>query len=387
MMGVHTKSQEACLKIAAEQLLKAANLRKCWACNCLGSTLRTINKAVPKEKRTLDLEEAISAAKAKIRPPEIECRGCDVCFPAVALNALADVADAEAVEAAVCPAEEVSPRDGWPPLPGNYTVLGYQRPVAICTLNSDSLWNELVNARPDHAAIIGGLNTENLGIERLIHNTVANPHIRFLILCGMDTQRKVGHLPGQSLLALGKNGIGDRSRIISAKGKRPVLRNIDPKMIGHFREYVEVVDMISTMEIEELLSAISRIAEKNPGPAVPYKATQSIKPQSGYIPDRMISDPNGYFIVFPDRSRQLITLEHYSNEGVLTALVEGKAASEIYHPVIEKQLLSRLDHACYLGRELAKAEQSLMTGQKYVQDAAPERSVVAASCGCSNGCE
>ena len=44
----------------------------------------------------------------------------------------------------------------------------------------------------------------------------------FLILCGMDTQRKVGHLPGQSLLALGKNGIGDRSRIVGAKGKRPV---------------------------------------------------------------------------------------------------------------------------------------------------------------------
>lgn len=33
--------------------------------------------------------------------------------------------------------------------------------------------------------------------------------------------------------------------------------------------------------------------------------------------------------------------------------------------------IERLDHAAYLGRELARAEQALLTGTVYIQDAAP----------------
>jgi hypothetical protein len=40
--------------------------------------------------------------------------------------------------------------------------------------------------------------------------------------------------------------------------------------------------------------------------------------------------------------------------------------------VIEKKLVTRLDHAAYLGRELARAEWALKAGDPYVQDAAPE---------------
>ena len=40
-------------------------------------------------------------------------------------------------------------------------------------------------------------------------------------------------------------------------------------------------------------------------------------------------------------------------------------------PTIEKGLVSRLDHAAYLGKELARADESLRSGDPYVQDAAP----------------
>jgi tetrahydromethanopterin S-methyltransferase subunit A len=320
-----------------------------------------------------------------VEPPEIECRGCEVCFPAVALNVLADVTDPEALETAVCPAEKVSPGDGWPPLTGNFTVLGYQRPVAICTLNSEGLWTEVADARPNNTAIVGMLNTENLGIERLIHNLTANPNIRYLIVCGEDSQRKVGHLPGHSLIALSKNGIGERSKIIGAKGRRPVLRNIEPSMIDHFRRNVEITDMIGEISVGNILSTAALFAAKNPGPAETFQAKQSVSVECGYIPDRMASDPNGFFVVYPDQARGVISLEHFSNNGVLTTLIEGNTAAEVYHPAVEMKLLSRLDHACYLGRELAKAEQSLRTGKKYVQDAAPERSVMANTCGYSSG--
>ena len=45
---------------------------------------------------------------------------------------------------------------------------------------------------------------------------------------------------------------------------------------------------------------------------------------------------------------------------------------------IERGLLTRLDHAAYLGRELARAEHALSSGETYAQDAAPEQ--------CSNQC-
>lgn len=385
-MNISTKKDSARLKFAAEQLHEAAKARKCWACNCFGSSLSAIDKAVPKEDQWHELRDAIDKAKAKAMPPEIECRGCEVCYPAVALNALADVSNPQELEAAVCPAAEIASRDGWPPLVGNYTVLGYQRPVAVCTLNSEDLWGNIADINPDEVAIVGVLNTENLGIERLIQNVTANPHIRFLIACGMDSKRRIGHLPGHSLVALAQNGLGKRSKIIGAKGKRPVIRNVEPGMVEHFRKTVEIIDMIGETSAEKVLSHAARLARTNPGPATPYRTERVVKTEHGHVPDRMISDPNGFFVVYPDHARGVITLEHFNNEGVLTTLIEGCTAAEVYHPAVEMKLLSRLDHACYLGRELARAERSLRTGEKYDQDAAPDRLTFGTSCGCLDKC-
>jgi tetrahydromethanopterin S-methyltransferase subunit A len=51
-------------------------------------------------------------------------------------------------------------------------------------------------------SIAGGFQTENLGIERLITNVLANPFIRFVVVCG-DDRRKM--IPGQSLVALARD--------------------------------------------------------------------------------------------------------------------------------------------------------------------------------------
>ena len=51
-----------------------------------------------------------------------------------------------------------------------------------------------------------------------------------------------------------------------------------------------------------------------------------------------------------------------------TISFEGKKASEIYEEIIEKGLVTRLDHAAYLGKELEKAEIAMLTGKEYVQD-------------------
>ncbi len=53
----------------------------------------------------------------------------------------------------------------------------------------------------------------------------------------------------------------------------------------------------------------------------------------------------------------------------------AKSPTALYSTVIEASLISRLDHAAYLGRELARAENALKTVENYVQDRA-------SGCGC-----
>ena len=119
--------------------------------------------------------------------------------------------------------------------------------------------------------------------------------------------------------------------------------------------------------------------------AAPFADNRAVEPVSGSIPTRMVSDPAGYFVIFPDGARGMLSLEHYANNGVLTTIIEGRTAAELYMTAIDRNLMSRLDHAAYLGRELARAERSLASGEGYVQDAAPEAASTA-SCGCTDAC-
>jgi tetrahydromethanopterin S-methyltransferase subunit A len=149
---------------------------------------------------------------------------------------------------------------------------------------------------------------------------------------------------------------------------------------------VEVIDLVGTADRGTILGAVAGFAGRTPGPAEPFEPERLVIPVSGYLSDRMIPDAAGYFVIYPDRRRQLLSVEHYRNDGLLDAVIEGRTAAEAYTPVIDKGLVSRLDHAAYLGRELARAERSLKTGEPYVQDAAPEMSVRHA-CGGGTSCD
>lgn len=352
------------VKEAASQIREAAAAKKCWPCGCLHSSLRAIEQAFPQGKRPAELAEAIQAARPRLSEVKYDCLGCEVCFPAIAVNALK-------VEGDNCPAEPVQERQGWPPLPGDYTVIRYGAPVAVCALNSEPLVRNLAESKPDGLAIVGTLRTENLGIERVIKNTLANPHIRFLLLCGEDTQQAVGHLPGQSFESLFRNGLDERGRIVGAQGKRPVLKNVSREEVQAFVQQVELVPMIGEENLENVSGAIRSCAERNPG-AYPYplKAAPVARIQVADAKPLML-DKAGYFVVYPDHRPKRLVVEHYTNQGVLTCVLEGSSAGALYSEAIERQLLTRLDHAAYLGRELTRAEKSLLDGTPFIQDAAP----------------
>ena len=51
-------------------------------------------------------------------------------------------------------------------------------------------------------------------------------------------------------------------------------------------------------------------------------------------------------------------------------VIEGRQAALIAATAVERGFVTQLDHAAYLGRELAKAEAALSNGITYEQDAA-----------------
>lgn len=364
------KTEADPLKEAASQFREAAAAKKCWGCGCLRQSLASVQKAFPSGTGSESLDEALRAASELLVPVRYDCLGCEVCYPALAVNVLNRAG--HAVDMEICPSGSVEAREGWPSLPGDYSVLRYRAPIAVCTLTDRELAQDLAKASPPGASIIGTLQTENLGIERLLLNLLANPHIRFLVLCGADSKQAVGHLPGQSLLALARSGLDPQGRIVGAPGRRPVVGNLPQGAVEHFRRSVEVMDLVGETGTSRILGAIAGCASRDPGPAQAFEAVRKVVPVQGHLPERMTQDPTGYFVVYPDRSRHLLSLEHYRNDGLLDALIEGRSAGEVYTPVVERGLLSRLDHAAYLGRELARAEQSLASDSPYIQDAAPE---------------
>jgi len=383
-----SREKEQAFKEALTYLQEAMAAEKCRACGCFHNLLQALEKAFPEGKGPEGLMHLTEAAKQCLVPPLYDCLGCEVCIPPLVLNALGQALGEAVSDLEVCPSEKVVARRGWPPLPGAYRVLRYQAAVAVCTLTGEDLAPAVVRAAGREIAVVGALHTENLGIERLIQNVLANPHVRFVIVCGPDSQQAVGHYPGQSLVALARQGIDDRGRIVGAQGRRPLLKNLNPETVAHFREVVEVVDLIGETNVTPVLLEAGRCAARNPGPAQPFAASPIVTPVPGYLPARMVSDPAGYFVVYVDRARGMLSLEHYLNDGLLDVVVEGATAAELYTPAIDRGLISRLDHAAYLGRELARAEESLRVGEPFVQDAAPELAppLTLASVACDPAC-
>ena len=107
----------------------------------------------------------------------------------------------------------------------------------------------------------------------------------------------------------------------------------------------------------------------------------------------IVLDSSGYFIIKIDQINKKIVVEHYLNnideKGIAldpttnkpiqcdnqnkrqyNKIFEGNTAKEIGILITEKNtnLISKFDHALYLGRELQKAEECLLKDHEYIQD-------------------
>jgi tetrahydromethanopterin S-methyltransferase subunit A len=210
--------------------------------------------------------------------------------------------------------------------------------------------------------------TENLGIEKIVKNIITNPNIRFLIICGRPS---MGHFVDNALESLVENGVNDEKRIIGAKGSIPVLKNLSDEEIERFRKQIDIINISGNINKEEIMKKVEEYYNKNPGPfkgeVVSMEEVKEIIAEKHPISD-WVKDPKGFFTIHVSRNDEIV-VEHHDNSGSIIQKIIGKSAEDIYHKIIKMNIISSLEHAAYLGRELAKAEVALRNQMTYEQDA------------------
>jgi tetrahydromethanopterin S-methyltransferase subunit A len=275
----------------------------------------------------------------------------------------------------------------WPSAAGRYYTGNENSCVAVCTLASIDLLEKFKDSEHlDKISIVGKAVTENIGIEKIVQNIVANPNIRFLILCGQESH---GHCVGQAITCLIESGVDEEGKIIGARGPMPTVKNLTKEQIENFKNQVEIVDLIGCEDIDKILEHVNMCHGKKLGKFESEIKTEEIKPIEAYHDEMkdVALDPKGFFIILLDRDNGEIVVEHYTAEWdeeamkkysgnwgacmksqKLNKIIRGKTAAEISHTIVREGLVSRLEHAAYLGRELQRAEKALKENLPYEQD-------------------
>ncbi len=359
-------------------LQEGMSLAKCRECGCMKESLETLRSSLPKikTKGSADLLKNVEDWLKQMEPIEYSCLGCKRCIAAEAANTFYQVLPEVEENHGLSCGPEVDKR-AWPPVPGEYHALcqGPECPVAVSTLGSTDLADKLASIRPEELCIVGKTETENIGIDKVIKNTITNPAIRFLVLAGQDSE---GHYSGKTLLALQKNGVTEGMRVIGSPGKRPILRNVSREEVETFRRQVQAVDLIGCEDAGIIAEKIRELAQKVPVSCSCRECAEETKPVQiptvpvvqANKPAKVKMDKAGYFVVIPQAEKRIITVEHYSYDNTLLRTIEGKDATSIYQTIVGNGWVTQLSHAAYIGKELAKAELSMKLGFRYIQDRA-----------------
>lgn len=163
---------------------------------------------------------------------------------------------------------KVPPAEGYPPEPGCYVRGNDYSPVAVVVIlrwdreRTPPSIEALVRAAVESgAALAGTLQTENIGLEKVVCNIVANPNIRYLVVCGPESP---GHLVGDAIVALARNSVDATKRIIGAKALTPYLFNLPQGFIDRFRSQVTVVDLIDEGSPDVIRQAVWACYQEHP---------------------------------------------------------------------------------------------------------------------------
>jgi len=163
---------------------------------------------------------------------------------------------------------KAEPAPDYPPEEGCYLRGNDYSPVAVLVIlkwrreeTPADIENLVRVAAENGAALAGTLQTENIGLEKVICNVVANPNIRYLVVFGPESP---GHLVGETVVALAKNGVDERQRITGTHAITPYLFNIPREKIERFRKQVTVLDLVNEGSPDTLREVVAACYQETP---------------------------------------------------------------------------------------------------------------------------
>jgi tetrahydromethanopterin S-methyltransferase subunit A len=203
---------------ALHDISRGMELKKCRKCGCMKDALDQAGRAFEssQEPEIRSLLPRISDYQARMEPLAYDCIGCKKCWGADATIELANhfdeveldtcgsgVPGAGGIKSAVASSNRCASSSAiaaWPPQPGHYVLGNLEGSVAICTLSNRDLPVSLIAAGEPAVAIAGRCDTENIGVEKVVLNLLANPRIRWLVICeGAVTVNDLAGRPGEHL--------------------------------------------------------------------------------------------------------------------------------------------------------------------------------------------
>jgi thymidylate synthase len=173
----------------------------------------------------------------------------------------------------------------------------------------------------------------------------------------------------------------DTSRDLTVKEGRPCLvslffRKFERKLTlsAAFRTH-NAMDawLLNVYGLMAIQAWVAKRAGMPPGAIVVISHSLGLDPKEldrammivGKRPFKVHLDPMGYFRVTLDGKE--IIVEHRFGDVTLKEY-RGKKAERLQHEIARDVALSDINHAIYLGRQLAKAEMALKDGREFVQD-------------------
>ena len=299
------------------EIARGMELKKCRKCGCMkdaldGAALAFGSSEEPDIQALLPM---MSPYQDRMEPLAYDCIGCKKCWGADAIKELSvQFPDIEpetcgsgcAAKAADMPVVRRTGMEqgAWPAYPGDYVVGALNGSVAVCTLSSRDLAALVVDRGAPHVAIAGRCDTENIGVEKVVLNLLANPAIRSLILCGYEAE---GHRTGDAFLNLKAQGVDANMRVLESASWRPVLKNLTLMDVARFREQIEVIDLVGVTDPDAIALAVREAAARASFPLPVYAASslacERIKAKA---PERLKLDTAGFFIVLPQPETGLL---------------------------------------------------------------------------------
>src|SRR5712692_699106 len=147
--------------------------------------------------------------------------------------------------------EETFSVDEWPLFfPANLIKGDPYNPIGICTL-----WAPVKRLLSDlgerEYCLAGNLYSRD-GVNYILRNVLANPHIRYIIVCGPDRSGS-----GETLFKLWQYGIDENHQILHDLGK--VEDEIEKWAIDLCRENVRLIDLRNITDPVKIRNAIHDI--------------------------------------------------------------------------------------------------------------------------------